>query len=177
MDELEIRQPGRALLADPGVERLPRRPVGPVVLLPKGVPFGSIVRRQARVRRRDVRPPNLERIARHDANEWLPGRHERRETDDVVLDDDVRPLPLDDLAELRLAVARAVDERLPGRLHECRELLDRRLAELGRRVADEVLPELAGVLRAVTVAAGILRGRGEIDEILDEAEGLELAGP
>src|SRR6187431_3228869 len=43
-------------------------------------------------------------------------------------------------------VHRAIDEGAPGRSHELAELLDRRLAEDGRRVADKVDPELAGDL-------------------------------
>ena len=66
-----------------------------------------------------------------------------------------------------------VDQRLPGRLHEGRQLVDGRLPELRRRVADEVLPELAGILlRGVR-----RRRRGEVDEILDEPERLEAALP
>ena len=63
-------------------------------------------------------------------------------------------------------VAGAVAERLEGRRDEALELLDRRLAEDGRGVADEVLPELARVL-------GRLGGRGEphqplLEPLLDQ---------
>ena len=74
---------------------------------------------------------------------------------------------------MRLAVLRAVDERPPGRLHEGRELLDRRLPELRRGVADEVLPELAGVLGGC-----VRRGRRrQVHEVLDEAERLQPTVP
>src|SRR5207247_2903744 len=49
----------------------------------------------------------------------------------------------EDLAEPVVHVARAVDQLLPDREDERVELPDRRFAELGRRVANEVLPELA----------------------------------
>ena len=94
------------------------------------LPLGSIVRAAGRNRAAGCPGPRIssglhETIRTYGAS----GADEGREGDDVVLDDDVRSLPIDDLAELRLAVPGAVDERLPGRLHERRELLDRRLAE------------------------------------------------
>ena len=49
-------------------------------------------------------------------------------------------------SKLRLAVLCAADELLPDRPHPRVQLLDRRLAELGRGVADEILPELPGTL-------------------------------
>ena len=54
-----------------------------------------------------------------------------RGSDDVVLDDHVGLELVEDLAQAVVDVARAVDQRLPGRLDEPRELLDRRLAEDG----------------------------------------------
>ena len=64
----------------------------------------------------------------------------------------------------------AVDERLPDRTDERLELLDRRLAEFGRRLGDEIGPELAGVLLA-------LRRRSEINEVLFEAQRRKAALP
>src|SRR5262249_23176999 len=86
------------------------------------------------------------------------------------LDDDIRRCAGDDVAELLLAVLCAVDELDPDRLYPGVELLDRRLAEFGRGVADEVLPELTGVLRGV-------RGRSQVDQILLEPQRGEFAGP
>ncbi len=147
--------------------------MGAVVLLAERLPLGPIVRRQAGVRRRDVRPSDLQRIAGDDANERFARRLERRERDDVVFDDHVRRRTGDDLAELRFAVLCPVDQRLPGRLHEGCELLDGRLPELRRRVPDEVLPELTRVLGR---RVGRWR-RCQVDEILDEAEGLQPSLP
>jgi ribosomal 50S subunit-associated protein YjgA (DUF615 family) len=93
---------------------------------------------------------------------------DRREADDVVLDDHVRLDLVEDLAEPVVDVARAVAERAPGRLDELRELLDRRLAKTGRRLADEVLPELARLLLD-------LGRRAEPHEPLLEALRLERA--
>jgi pimeloyl-ACP methyl ester carboxylesterase len=78
----------------------------------------------------------------------------------------------DDLPQARLAVPRAVDERLIRRLNERRQLLDGRLAELRHGLGDEVGPELARVL-----VIGSVGRLGEIDELLDEAERGELARP
>ena len=75
-----------------------------------------------------------------------PARGERRERDDVVLDDHVGRELVDDLEQPPVDVARAVAERLERRRDELAELLDRRLAEDRRRVADEVDPELPGRL-------------------------------
>ena len=72
-----------------------------------------------------------------------------------------------------LSQKRAIDERLPRRLHERPELLDGRLAELRRRVSDEVFPELPGVL----LARLRRRWRGEVDEVFHEAHRLKPATP
>src|SRR5581483_6555039 len=93
----------------------------------------------------------------------------RSERHYVVLHDRVGPEIVEDLAEAFVRVGRAVDQRLPRRLEERLELLDRRLAELGGRVADEVLPELARVL------LDLGRG-GEAHSSLLEPTGLERAG-
>ena len=87
----------------------------------------------------------------------------------VVLADDVGLELADDLLEPRVHVARAVGQRAPGRLEELAQLLDRRLAERRRRVADEVLPELPGRLLD-------LGRRPEPHEPLLEAARLERAG-
>ena len=73
---------------------------------------------------------------------------------------------LEDAAQLRLAVLRPVDERLPGGRHERLQLRLRRLAELGSGFADEVLPELARVL-----VLRALFDRGQIDEATGLPEG------
>jgi hypothetical protein len=95
---------------------------------------------------------------------------ERRERADVVLHDHVWLGLLEDVLQPGLAVLRAVDQRCEDRRDERLELLDRRLPELGRRLGDEVGPELAGAL----VAFGWW---GEIDEVFLEAEGLEPTLP
>ena len=76
---------------------------------------------------------------------------------------------VENLGEPLVDVTRPVDERLPGREDELAELLEGALAEDGRRVADEVLPELARLLG--------LRGRGrEPHRPLLEPFRLERAG-
>ena len=62
---------------------------------------------------------------------------------------------------------------LPRRLHESAELIERRGAEHRLGVADEVGPELTGGLLGRVGG----RRRREVDEILDEPERLEPAGP
>ena len=92
--------------------------------------------------------------------EWQRGKRHH-----VVLDDHVRLLPRDDLLQLWLAVLGALDERGEGRLDERRQLLDGRLAELRGGLADEVLPELPGVL-----SLGIRVRRCKIHQILDRVD-------
>jgi hypothetical protein len=147
----------------------------PLVFGAELVPTASVGDRVSREGGRHVGPTHLERIARHDPDERHTGGHQSREAVDVVLDHDVGPRTVDDLAQLRLAVLGAVDQGLPRRLDERPELLDRGLAELRRRVADEVDPELAGV-RFDTVGVAFGR-RGEVDQVLLEAQRLELALP
>jgi len=69
-----------------------------------------------------------------------------------------------------MAVTGARREFLPHRPDPGIELLDGRLAELGRSAGDEVLPELAGVL--VTI-----RRSREVDEILGKAKQLKAPFP
>jgi hypothetical protein len=90
----------------------------------------------------------LERIARHDPHPRAPGGDDCGERDHVVLDDHVRLDLVEDLAQAVVDVFRAVDQRLPRRLDELPELLDRRLPEDRSRLADEVLPELTRLLLA-----------------------------
>ncbi len=87
--------------------------MGAVVLGAEGRPLGVVVGGQTRVGRRDAGTLHLERVAADDAHERRPVGHQRREGDHVVLDDHVRLLSREDVAQLRLAVAGAVDERLP----------------------------------------------------------------
>ena len=72
---------------------------------------------------------------------WIAGKQTTLSSHDHVGLDLV-----EDLAQPVVDVARAVAERAPGRLDELRELLDGGLAEDRRRLADEVLPELSGLL-------------------------------
>src|SRR5207244_1003268 len=87
----------------------------------------------------------------------------------VVLDDDVGPKVVQDLAQPGLDVPRAVADGPPRGREERRELLDGGFAELRRRVPDEVLPELTGLLRN-------LGRRSEPHERLLEASPFERAG-
>ena len=168
MDELGVAKPaGAALLAERrelAVELGDRARV----LRAELVPAGAVAGRIAGEDRRDVRILHLERVARDDARPRPPGVVDRREADDVVLDDHVGLDLVEDLAQPIVDVARAVAERAPGRLDELRELLDRRLAEDRRGVADEVLPELAGLLLD-------LRRRSEAHEALLESLRLEAS--
>src|SRR2546425_3481058 len=107
-----------------------------LVLRAEVVPAASIARRVAGKRWRNVRILQLARVARDDAHPRPARRMQRRKGDHVVLDDHVGPQLVDDLAEPRLDVLRAVAERLPRRLDKTLELLDRRPAEDGRRIAD-----------------------------------------
>jgi hypothetical protein len=75
--------------------------------------------------------------------------------------------------ELLLAVSRAADQLRPDRPDEGVQLLDRGLAELRRRVADEVLPELPGVL-ALRTRSG---RRRQVDQGFGEAERFQTPLP
>src|SRR5262245_42389017 len=108
MDELQLRQRWRALLDDPGVEFAPQFAVADVVRRPERGPAGVVAGRVAGERRGDPRPLNLQWVARDDPYERHPGRVQGGERDHVVLDDDIRAYPLDDLQQVRLAVLRAV---------------------------------------------------------------------
>ena len=139
------------------------------VLRAERVPAGAVAGRVAGEDRWDVRVLHLERVARGDARPRPAGVVDGREAEDVVLHDDVGLDLVEDLAESIVDVPRAVAQRPPGRLDELRELLDRRLAEDRRGVADEVLPELAGLLLD-------LGRRPEPHEPLLESLRLERAG-
>jgi hypothetical protein len=73
------------------------------------------------------------------AAEWIAGNPTT-----FVLDDHFRVELVEDLAQPIVHVSRTVAESAKRRLDELGDLLDRRLAEDRRRLADEVLPELAG---------------------------------
>ncbi len=72
-----------------------------------------------------------------------------------------------------MAVSGAADQFLPYGTDDRVDLLNSRLAELRRSIADEVLPELPGVLAA---RPGRHRRR-QIDEVLLEAERLQPMAP
>ncbi len=139
------------------------------VLGPELVPAGPVAGRIAGEDGRYVGIRHLERVAGDDPHPWPARVVDRREADDVVLDDHVGPHLVEDLAQTVVDVARAVAERPPRRLDELAELLDRRLPEDGRGIADEVLPELARLLLD-------LRQRAEPHEALLEALRLEASG-
>ncbi len=138
-----VAQTRVAVLAAERVELLPQVAVRPLDLLEERRPVAPVGDGIPRRERRDGRILDLGRIARGDPDPRPPGRGQRGETDDVVLDDHVGRELVDDLGQARMDVHRAIDEGAPGRRHELAELLDRRLAEDRRRVADEVDPELA----------------------------------
>src|SRR5207302_7300359 len=102
--------------------------------------------RVAGKRRRERRVLQLEWVAGDDPDPRHTGGNHGREADDVVLDDYVGPELPEELSQAVVDVACAVDQLLPDRQDEAFELLDCRLAELGCRLADEVLPELPGRL-------------------------------
>src|SRR4029077_20796649 len=94
--------------------------------------------------RRDRLVLDLSWVAGGNSNPGTTGGEQRREADDVVLDDDVGLDLLEDLQQPIVDVLGAFDQRLECRSDEALELMNRRFAEDRRRVADEVLPELAG---------------------------------
>src|SRR5207249_11822848 len=107
------------------------------------VPSGSVLEGQPGVGRGELRVLQLERIAGGDSHPGAAARRKGGERADVVLDDGVGLDLAKDLDQAVVDVPRAVEQRLPGGRHELVELLERALAEDRRRVADEVLPELA----------------------------------
>src|SRR6185295_12376684 len=124
----------RTMVAAERVEVRPHVAMGPLDLVEEGRPRRAIRRGVARGERRDGRVLDLRGIAGGDAYPRAAGGGQGREADDVVLDDDLGPELVDDLAQPAVDVLRAVDERLPGRLDELAELLDGRLAKDGRGV-------------------------------------------
>ena len=184
VDELQVGQGRRALLGDPGVELGPQRAVHPVVLGaelgPPSLVAGLVTGRVAGERGRQRGVLDLQRLAGHDPYERDARGHQRRKRHHVVLDDHVRADPGDDVGELLVAVVRAVDQLGPDRPDPGVELLDGGLAELGRGPGDELLPELPGVRRvagfASRVASGV-SGRGQVDQVLGEAQRRQPAAP
>ena len=168
MDELELAQRRRAVLDAELGERALELADPARVLVPELAPLRAIAERQARERRRQLRILHLERVAGDDPHPGAAACRDRRERNDVVLDHDVGRDLGEDLGEAVVDVTRAVDERLPRRLDELADLLEGALAEDGRSVADEVLPELARLLR-------LRRRRGEPHRPLLESLRLERA--
>ena len=146
MDELGLGQRGRAALHDERGELAVQIGGRSRVLVSKLVPARAVACRIARVDRWDVQVLYLERVAGDDACPRTSRGVDRGEADDVVLHDHVGLDLVEDLAQPVVHVSRAIAERTPGRLDELGELLDGGLAEDRRRLADEVLPELAGLL-------------------------------
>ena len=93
---------------------------------------------------------------------------DRREADDVVLDDERGLQLVEDLPQAVVDVGGAVAQGTERRLDERLELLDRRRPKDRRRLADEVLPELTRCL-------GHLGHRPEPHQPLLEALRLEAA--
>ena len=146
MDQLAVRERRRTALDAEGGELLVERGEDAGVLVPVRLPARPVGDRVARERRRQRRILQLERIARHDPCPRAPGREDRREADDVVLDHDVGLDLGHDLCQPLVDVARPVAERTERRLDELAQLVERRLAEDRCGLADEVLPELARLL-------------------------------
>src|SRR4051794_35158220 len=167
--ELELRERRCARLAAEGVERRVQVRVRSPELLAEGSPSRAVGLRIAREHRSEPRVGQLQRVARDDPHPAASARRERREGDDVVLDDDVGLKLVDDLHEAAMDVARAVAESLVGGCDELAELLDRGLAEDRRRVVDEVDPELPWDLV-------LLGPRAEPHQPLLEAARLECPG-
>ena len=163
------RERRSAVIPQPRVEAGDLRAEQTVVLRPEGVPLGPIVGRVPGEDRRDEVVLHLARVARDDPCPRPAARGDGRERDHVVLDDRVRSQLAEDLGQAVVHVHRPVDQRLPCGLQERLELRDRRLAELRRRLADEVLPELTGHLR-------LLGRRREAHRRLFESLRLERAG-
>ncbi len=176
MDEFQVGQRRRAVADHPGVELLPQRPVHPVVLVAEPLPARPVRGGIPGEGGRHIHALDLQRVAGHDPHERNSRRKQRGEADDVVLHDDVGAHPADDPDELLLAVPRAADQLLPYRFDPGLQLLDRRLLELRRRVADEVLPELPGI-GVIGVVSVVGRRRGEVDQVLGKAERREPSFP
>ena len=146
--ELAVREAGLAVLAAERVEVGPHVAVGPADLVEERRPTATVGDRVARRERRRWPGPSSQSGCRTRSGPTgaptprSPGtrrRCPRRSTSG--------PTSSKISVESRVDVLRAVDERLPGRRDELAQLLERRLAEDRRRVADEVDPELAGDLR------------------------------
>jgi hypothetical protein len=138
----------------------------PTCLRPERVPLASVVERQTGEGGRQLGVLQLERVARDDPHPRATARRDRGETYDVVLHDDVRRHLVEDLRKSIVDVSGTVHERLPSRPDELAQLVECALAEDRRRVADEVLPELARLL-------GFGRRRRESHRPLLEALSLE----
>ncbi len=145
--ELVVDEAVITALATERIEVGPQLAMRPANLLEEARPAGPIRGRVPGRERRDGGILELGRIARHDPDPRPARTGQRREGHDVVLDDDVGLELVEDLEQPRVDVLRAVDQRLEGRRDERLELLDGRLAEDRRGVADEVDPELARDLR------------------------------
>jgi hypothetical protein len=143
--------------------------VGGAVGVPEVGPAGAVLGRQAGEDRRQVGVLDLQRVAGVDPGPRAAGGEERREGDDVVTGDEVGLQLAEDLRQSLVDVLGPVDQRLEGGRDELAELRGRRPAEDRRRVADEVLPELARRFLA-------LRRRGQAHRPLLEALRLERPG-
>ena len=149
-----------------------------VVLRAKVGPLTGIVGRITAEYRWNVWPFHLQWLTADGAHERHTAGDQRGKAVDVVLDDHVWSLPLNDRLQLWLAVHGAVNQRLPRRLNELRELLDCWQPKHGSRLADEVDPELTGRRLRPVGRRVVCRWRWrKVDEILDEAHRLQPALP
>jgi hypothetical protein len=142
VDEVVGRQRRRPALGAELVEGGVQLAVGVTVGGPERLPAAAVGARQAGEGGRYLGVLDLGRVAGGDPGPGPAAGEQRREADDVVLDDEVGLQLVDDLAQALVDVASPVDERLEGRGDELGQLLGGRFAEDRGGVADEVLPEL-----------------------------------
>ena len=96
--------------------------------------------------------------------------------DDVVLDDHVRAVAGDDLAQLRLAVARPADQLLEHRPDERVQLVDASACGTPARCPARS-PSRTGRRPAPAHPGAGGAAVGQVDQVLDEAQRLQLAPP
>jgi hypothetical protein len=146
VDQLAVRQRRCASFDAERGELLVERREHARVLVAIRVPARPVADGVARERRRERGILQLERVARDDSRPRPTRGEDRREADDVVLHDHVGLNLVEDLPQPVVDVPRAVAEGAERRLDELGQLVERRLPEHGGRLADEVLPELPGLL-------------------------------
>ena len=172
--ELQVGQRRGALRDDPGVEVRPQVAVGPVVLGPEPGPAASGRRRGSRrtpagCRRRAPRAGCRRRSARR-ARRQVSSAGKATTLSSTTTSGRTRSRIV---AQLRLAVPRAVDQRLPGRPDERLELL-----RVGLRNSGAVSRMKSFQNAPASCSSGLSVGRrGQVDQVLLEAERRQPAAP